>query len=561
MGKLFTSVLNSRLSTFLENYLLLNENQSGFRKGYSTIDSIFVLHILFELLKMRKKKLFCAFIDFAKAFDTVWRSGLWQKLLENFISGKMYDTIVNMYSNIKSRIFDGSVFSEYFPCNVGVRQGESLSPLLFSLYINDLEHFLKEQDVEGLKTVSDDIEIELDYYLKLFLILYADDTALLAESKNDLQKQLDSLYNYCELWKLKVNVNKSKIVVFSKGRPLSNIEFKYNNTVLEIVNEFTYLGVIFSRTGSFSKAKKAQAEKATHAMYDVIRKGRKHNLSIECQLDLFDKIVKPILLYGSEVWGVGNNSVIERVHLKFCKILLNVKKSTPDFMIYGELGRYPLEIDIKLRILNYWSKLMCGKQEKLPVILYKYAYKKYGMSIPWLNNIKSILDSCGLSYVWNAQYFVSNTWLYHKVKVSVVDQFKQNWHSILLESPKAINYRLFKDNAERENYFKILDDKNIITFCRFRILSHKLPIETGRWKNVPRENRNCKLCNSGDIGDEFHYIFKCSKFNHDREKFLKPYYLNRPNILKFHDLMNTRNISMLNHLCKFIRLINKQLDS
>lgn len=149
MGKLFTSVLNSRLSTFLENYLLLNENQSGFRKGYSTIDSIFVLHILFELLKMRKKKLFCAFIDFAKAFDTVWRSGLWQKLLENFISGKMYDTIVNMYSNIKSRIFDGSVFSEYFPCNVGVRQGESLSPLLFSLYINDLEHFLKEQDVEG----------------------------------------------------------------------------------------------------------------------------------------------------------------------------------------------------------------------------------------------------------------------------------------------------------------------------------------------------------------------------------------------------------------------------
>lgn len=473
----------------------------------------------------------------------------------------MYDTIVNMYSNIKSRIFYGSVFSEYFPCNVGVRQGESLSPLLFSLYINDLEHFLKEQDVEGLKTVSDDIEIELDYYLKLFLILYADDTALLAESKNDLQKQLDSLYNYCELWKLKVNVNKSKIVVFSKGRPLSNIEFKYNNTVLEIVNEFTYLGVIFSRTGSFSKAKKAQTEKATHAMYDVIRKGRKHNLSIECQLDLFDKIVKPILLYGSEVWGVGNNSVIERVHLKFCKILLNVKKSTPDFMIYGELGRYPLEIDIKLRILNYWSKLMCGKQEKLPVILYKYAYKKYGMNIPWLNNIKSILDSCGLSYVWNAQYFVSNTWLYHKVKVSVVDQFKQNWHSILLESPKAINYRLFKDNAERENYFKILDDKNIITFCRFRILSHKLPIETGRWKNVPRENRNCKLCNSGDIGDEFHYIFKCSKFNHDREKNLKPYYLNRPNILKFHDLMNTRNISMLNHLCKFIRLINKQLDS
>ena len=99
-------------------------------------------------------------------------------------------------------------------------------------------------------------------------------------------------------------------------------------------------------------------------MYDVIKKGRLHNLSIECQIELFDKIVKPILIYGSEVWGFGNNSVIERVHMKFCKLLLKVKNSTPNFMIYGELGRYSLEIDIKLRIINYWTKLLSGKQEK-----------------------------------------------------------------------------------------------------------------------------------------------------------------------------------------------------
>lgn len=77
----------------------------------------------------------------------------------------------------------------------------------------------------------------------------------------------------------------------------------------------------------------------------------------------------------------------------------------------------------------------------------------------------------------------------------------------LKRKPKAINYRLFKDNDERENYFKILDDKNIITFCRLMILSHKLLIETGRWKNVPSEDRYCKLSNSEDIGGEFHYIF------------------------------------------------------
>ena len=141
MGKLFTSVLNFRLSTFLEEFLLLNENQFGFRKGYSTIDSIFVLHLLFELLKLKKKKLFCAFIDFAKAFDTVWRSGLWSKLLLHTVNGKVYNIIVNMYSNIKSRIFDGNEYSDFFPCEVGVRQGENLSPVLFAIYLNDLESF------------------------------------------------------------------------------------------------------------------------------------------------------------------------------------------------------------------------------------------------------------------------------------------------------------------------------------------------------------------------------------------------------------------------------------
>jgi hypothetical protein len=80
-------------------------------------------------------------------------------------------------------------------------------------------------------------------------------------------------------------------------------------------------------------------------MYEVIRRGKRHNLSIECLLDLFDKIVKPILLYGCEVWGFSDNYVIEKIHLKFCKLILHLKQSTPNFMIYGEFGRFPLYIN------------------------------------------------------------------------------------------------------------------------------------------------------------------------------------------------------------------------
>ena len=88
-------------------------------------------------------------------------------------------------------------------------------------------------------------------------------------------------------------------------------------------------------------------------MYEVLKMGRIYKLSVKIQLDLFDKMIKPILLYGLEVWGFGKNEVLERVHLKFCKILLNLKSCTPNYMVYGELGRYPIDIDIKVRTISY----------------------------------------------------------------------------------------------------------------------------------------------------------------------------------------------------------------
>lgn len=127
LGKLFTAILNERLCRFSEEALLMNENQFGFRKSYSTTDSFFTLFSFFEILKRKKKKLFCAFVDFEKAFDTVWRDALWYKLLLNHINGKMYTIILNMYTDVKSCITYNYCKSDYFNCDMGVRQGENLS--------------------------------------------------------------------------------------------------------------------------------------------------------------------------------------------------------------------------------------------------------------------------------------------------------------------------------------------------------------------------------------------------------------------------------------------------
>ena len=175
-GKLFTAVLNLRLNNFLKHNNILEGNQAGFRAGYSTTDHIFTLHTLTEILKVNKKKLNCSFIDFSKAFDSVWRVGLWMKLLKEGVDGKFFKIIHNLYQNIKSCIVFSGNQSNFFQSYCGVRQGENLSPALFSLFLNDLENYLHANDCSGIPIDYTDEDITA--YLKLLVLLYADDTVI-----------------------------------------------------------------------------------------------------------------------------------------------------------------------------------------------------------------------------------------------------------------------------------------------------------------------------------------------------------------------------------------------
>ena len=96
-GKLFTSILNTRITQFLEDNGILNSCQAGFRKGFSTSDNLFIIQSLIEISKANKKKLFCAFIDFKQAFDKVWRDGLWHKLQNTRIDAyDLYNTCTSI---------------------------------------------------------------------------------------------------------------------------------------------------------------------------------------------------------------------------------------------------------------------------------------------------------------------------------------------------------------------------------------------------------------------------------------------------------------------------------
>ena len=111
------------------------------------------------------------------------------------------------------------------------------------------------------------------------------------------------------------------------------MKFHIDNNEIEIVKDYKYLGIFFARSGSFLNIRKYLQEKATKSMYGLLQKCRKNKLSNECQLDMYDKTILPILLYGSEIWSFETIDIIERVHLRFCKLILHLKQSTPNCMV------------------------------------------------------------------------------------------------------------------------------------------------------------------------------------------------------------------------------------
>ena len=210
LGKLFSRVINNRLSEWAEKYYILIEAQAGFRPGMGTVDNIFVLHGLITHFINRGKKLYCCFIDFTKAFDYVVRDNLWFKLVKLGLRGRILNIVKSMYKNVKSKVKMYNMLGNEFFCSLGVRQGECLSPLLFSLFLNDIEDKFIQSGFEGL---DEDM-------FKLYMLLYADDIVIFANNAEELQLGLNFLSAYCTRWKLKVNALKTKVLIFRKGGTL-----------------------------------------------------------------------------------------------------------------------------------------------------------------------------------------------------------------------------------------------------------------------------------------------------------------------------------------------------
>ena len=159
----------------------------------------------------------------------------------------------------------------FFASNTGVRQGENLSQFLFCIFLDDLEKFFSDSGiVDGVECISQMAEDAAFLDLKLFVLLYADDTVILAEISDDLKRALRVYELYYTTWKLTINTSKYNVLIFSRSR-MPHYEFTLNGEPLEVVSEYKYLGILFCRSGSFLRAENYIADQARQAIFDLLK--------------------------------------------------------------------------------------------------------------------------------------------------------------------------------------------------------------------------------------------------------------------------------------------------
>ena len=292
LEKAYTSVLNARFNKYV-NELIVDE-QAGFRKGYSCQDQAFILSCLIHKQINKNASLFAVFIDLKKYFDWINRKLLCLKLLNIGVRGKFYGAITSIYKDTIAQVRINGNLSSTITVQDGLMQGETFSPSLASLFLND---FALSINVLSLGVPYGD--------MTLSILLYADDIVLFSDNEIKLQLVLNHFNTWCENWQTNYNLDKTKVMHFRPKRmQQTNYDFMLGSSNLEYVKNYKYLGMYFDEHLDFIDGVDILSQSAGRALSSIMSKLKTaRGLSFNTYTKLFDSCVYPILNYFAGIWG------------------------------------------------------------------------------------------------------------------------------------------------------------------------------------------------------------------------------------------------------------------
>ena len=593
LSKLFSIAMMARLDSWAEKQGLRAAGQAGFRAGRGTPDNCFVLRHMIDSAAVKKKPLYCAFIDFSKAYDRVDRKLLWEVLRGCGLHGHMLDTIMHMYQVTKLQVRAQGELGEPFEAGVGVKQGCPISPLFFGLLIDRLEAHLERECPESGAQLAAHV---------LRALLYADDVVLTADTPAGLQQLLHGLEKFCVANSMFVNMGKSAVVVFNRRWHSSampgGLQLLYNGAPLPVESHYVYLGLRFedgqparaALTGAVSKARKAMM-----AMFGRCYKMGVHNVDV--QGHLFDALVKPVLCYGCEVWAVdwiseqcrngydfASGRAELEVHKPFMRQSLGVCASTPAAAMYRELNRQPMSIFWLRMAAKLWNRALSradGDLLRLAVLENVSLATQAGMSASdkkrlWAHHFIRCMDGLGLTWagpdgapqqvdVSSISNLMIARW--EKREWREVDEAVEDgppWHfedvsvraapTTFSKGFKLYTYRTWFASDEwvrKETWMHHLHaPERIRAMAQFRLGSHWLAVQQARFSRVPRHQRCCSCCH-GQVEDEAH-LLECPRVAGLRDRFAVPTWHNGMTDISINNCFNKMDASGWNKLAEFL---------
>ena len=344
--KLLANIVQERLRKFLEDNNLLPDTQSGFREGRSTIDSLYILNsIINKTLERKGGRLFAFFVDFKTAFDTVNRGSLWKIMDGLGVPSYLLHTIMNMYRNVSY-----STGGTKFQSHVGLKQGCPLSPLLFVTYIAALDQTLLRNQVGG---------VIVGRSKKIHCLAFADDLVLLSYTEGELKDMIKATHRFARTKDLIVNVNKSKVMMFSNGGRSSNAKWLIEGSNYEEVDEFSYLGVTLQRNGKFNRHRQgaaARARKRAAEVWSIAERTFKTNFRV--RMEMFDRLVAPILLYGAEIIGYEEAPEYEIIRRRYLRWTMGLAQNTRTEVLELEAGGESVREQLVSRAISYEAGML-----------------------------------------------------------------------------------------------------------------------------------------------------------------------------------------------------------
>ena len=381
-GKILARILLNRLNVHLDQGLL-PESQCGFRKDRATTDMVFTVRQLQEKCQEQNADLYMAFVDLTKAFDTVSREGLWKIMAKYGCPDKFISMVRKLHDGMMASVRDQQELSDPFPITNGVKQGCVLAPTLFSMVFSAMLQ-------DSCQNISTGINIIYRFDGGLFNLrrlqaktkveevtvrelLFADDCALVASSNEELQASMDFFSSACNNFGLTISTKKTEVLYQpAPGKPYTEPTIHVNNQKLSAVDKFTYLGSTLSRAVHIDDEINTRIGKAS-AAFGRLRDSvwSRSGIRLETKLKVYQAVVLPTLMYGSETWTVYQRHArkLNHLHLSCLRKLLKIKwqDRVPDTEVLSKanLPSIPtLLAEAQLRWTGHVTRMPCARLPK-----------------------------------------------------------------------------------------------------------------------------------------------------------------------------------------------------